>query len=73
MILKEAQEQFIRSNQQILVELFNQRIDELKEQMLTASKEDRDRICDLILELKEWLTEIKIFTGDKEVKKDNFV
>lgn len=73
MILSKDEQVFIKGNRKILNDIFSKRIDELKENMILEEDEKkRDKIRNLIIEFKYWLMDIRIFSDEKEVKKDNF-
>ena len=73
MILTKQEKDFIREHKPILIQLFQKRIEELKENVVLAKPEERNRICDLIIEFKYWLRDIGIFSKETETKKDDFV
>ena len=74
MFLTDEEKHFVRENKTVLKGLFQKGIEELKEDIITAKQPDRDRICDLIVELKYWLIDISILEKDKiDEKKDNFI
>ena len=74
MNLTKQEQIFIKQNRDILKILFLKRIDELKEKMV-IEKENRDRIADLIIELKYWLQDIEIFSKEKfpQKKKNEYI
>jgi hypothetical protein len=59
---------FIKNNQGVLSSLFKKRIDELKEEVIFAPSEEKQKISDLAVELMRWLETVKIFSK-KRVKK----
>ncbi len=75
MILNQKQKGFLKDNKAMLIELFNQRIEELKNNMVLEEDEmKRNRIRELVIELRYWLIDIDIFTKDKKAdKKENFI
>jgi hypothetical protein len=65
------EQEFIKANKQILLDIFSKRIEELKEEMvLEKDPDERDKIRELIMEFKRWLVDIKILTADKKIKQD---
>jgi hypothetical protein len=71
MRLTKSEVDFIKRNKEVLEGLFSRRIEELKEHMVVA--EDKNRVADLIIELKYWLQDIKIFTKTRKKKKVNYI
>lgn len=72
MKLNKQETDFIKVNKEILAQIFQKRIEELKEEMIIDTK-NRDRIADLVVELKYWLQDIHILTKPRKKKTDNFV
>ncbi len=65
------EKQFLKDYKDVLSGIFKKRIEELKEEMVLEPNEvERNKIRELIIEFKRWLADIKIITGDKEIKKD---
>jgi hypothetical protein len=63
--------EFIKRNRDILSEIFRERIEVLKEDMVMEKDEaERNKIRELIIEFKRWLIDIKIFSEEKELPKD---
>ena len=73
MILTEQEKKFLKEYRHFLIPIFQKRIDELKENVVISKPEERNRICDLIIELKYWLIDIGIVSKGKETKKENYV
>ena len=71
--LSGAEKTFLKQNKEILGGLFTKRIEDLKEQVLLCSAEERDSTIKMINEFKSWLLTIKIFSEPKKEKKDNFI
>lgn len=73
-MIKKEHAQFIKENQEVLTEIFQDRVNELKDAMIVEENEEkRNRMRELALELKYWLVDIKVLKKDKKVKKENFI
>ena len=70
MKLTKQQEEFIKANKLILCDIFNERIDELKDEMVIASPDDMLNKAMFIQEFKGFLRNLKII-GDIENKGQN--
>lgn len=66
MRLTEKQESFILHNRGALRELFELRIEELKDEIIMCPDEKRGVVIEMIREQKVWLTNIKILETQKE-------
>lgn len=65
---------FIKQNREMLSGIFEKRVEDLKEELLTCPDEDRASKIKMINEFKSWLLTIKIFSKTKKKeKKDDFV
>ena len=72
MELLKSEQEFIKQYRDILSGIFKKRVEELKEDMiLEVKEEEREKIRELVIEFKRWLTDIGIIVNDKEVKKDS--
>jgi len=71
MKLTSEQDTFLKENKEMLFNIFNTRIDELKENMVLADEPTRNQIANMIVEFRYWLRDIKITKPDKKIKKDN--
>ena len=75
MILTDKQKLFIKSNRQILRELFKGRILELQDQaLIEEDDQQRLKMMDLAKELLRWIRDIKIVEDEgKEPEKENVI
>jgi hypothetical protein len=68
------QKKFLKQNRAILASIFQDRINELSEKMITEENPDlRNRYRELIVELRFWLRDINVFPKERKTKKENFI
>jgi len=71
MKLTNSEEDFLKAHKETLSKIFRARIEELKEDMVLEEKpEEREKIRELVIEFKRWITDIGIITNEKEPIKD---
>ena len=62
----EDQKAFFKDNKEVMIRLFNNRVEELKEFMIAEMPEERDRIIEAIKENKRWLEHVERLTSNKK-------
>lgn len=74
MILTNAEKRFIISNREVLDNLFDKRIEELKEEASKLPRGiDRDSKLDLVQEFRMWKRDFKELSNPEKTEKKQFI
>ena len=72
--MKESTIKFIKKNKAKLSEMFNDRVEELKETVfIMAPGEERDMLINFVKEYKVWLRKIDVVTQEKKEKDPEYI
>lgn len=64
---------FFKANRDRLLRFYQERIEDLKNDMISESKEERDGIVEAVKENQRWISEVKRITDEKQPRKDTGV